>query len=185
VPLSKRSKSAGAKQSKIHPRREERLAKPAFGRCRADIKRPSTATQATTEQLALNVVYVWETEPPPGESPIEWVLYTSEPIDTTEQLLRVVDWYRSRWVIEEYFKALKTGCAIEQRQLGDWHALTNALALFLPIAWQLLLLRSEARERPEIPASEILLSDELQVLRAVAGDHCPPVPASTTPCSPS
>jgi hypothetical protein len=177
VPLSKRSKSAGAKQSKIHPRRAERLAKLAFGGCCADIKRPATATRATTEQLALNVVYVWETEPPSGQSPIEWVLYTSEPIDTTEQLLRVVDWYRSRWVIEEYFKALKTGCAIEQRQLGDLHALTNALALFLPIAWQLLLLRSEARERPETPASDVLLSDELQVLRAVARRPLPPCPS--------
>lgn len=177
VPLSKRFKSAGAKQSKIHPRREERLAKLAFGGCRADIKRPATATQATTDQLALNVVYVWETEPPPGESPIEWVLYTSEPVDTVEQVLRVVDWYRSRWVIEEYFKALKTGCAIEQRQLGDLHSLSNALALFLPIAWQLLLLRSEARERPETPASEILLSDELQVLRVAARR---PLPANPT-----
>jgi len=30
--------------------------------------------------------------------------YTSEPVDKEEQLLRVVDWYRARWTIEEYFK---------------------------------------------------------------------------------
>ena len=119
------------------------------------------------------MVYVWETEAPPGEAPIEWVLYTSEPIDTTEQLLQVVDWYRARWVIEEYFKALKTGCAVEERQLGDLHSLSNALALLLPIAWQLLLVRSEARERPDAPASELLPSDEIQVLRAAAAKRRP------------
>lgn len=173
VPLSRRFKPGGAKQSKIHPPRVERLAKLSFGGFRAEIPRPATATQATSEQLGLNVVYVWETEPPPGEAPIEWVLYTSEPIDTTEQLLQVVDWYRARWVIEEYFKALKTGCAVEERQLGDLHSLSNALALLLPIAWQLLLVRSEARERPDTPASELLMSDEIQVLRAAAAKRRP------------
>jgi hypothetical protein len=177
VPLSKRSKPAGAKQKKIHPPRAERLAKLCFGACRAEIKRPASATRARTEQIGLNVVYVWEADPPAGESPIEWVLYTSEPIDTIEQLLRVVDWYRARWVIEEYFKALKTGCAIEERQLGDLHSLSNAMALLMPIAWQLLLLRSEARERPDTPATELLSTDELDVLRAAARR---PLPAHPT-----
>ena len=176
VPLSKRFKPAGTKQRKVHPPRVERLAKLAFGSCHVALQRPSTATQAAAEQLDVNVVHVWETDCPSGETPIEWVLYTSEPIDTPEQLLQVVDWYRARWVIEEYFKALKTGCAIEERQLGDMHSLSNALALLLPIAWQLLLVRNEARERPDTPASEILLSDELVVLRAAARRPLPPNP---------
>jgi hypothetical protein len=41
---------------------------------------------------------------------------TTEPIDTPEQILAVVDGYRHRWKIEELFKALKTGCAYEKRQ---------------------------------------------------------------------
>lgn len=177
VPLSKRSKPAGAKQKKVHPSRSERLARLCFGACQAEIVRPSSAKAATTDQLRLNVVYVWEPQPPEGESPIEWVLYTSEPVETSEQILRIVDWYRARWVIEEYFKALKTGCSIEQRQLGDLHSLSNALALLLPIAWQLLLLRNEARDRPDAPASELLAADEIDVLRA-AGRR--PLPAQPT-----
>jgi hypothetical protein len=55
--------------------------------------------------------------------------------------------------------------------------LSNALALLLPIAWQLLLVRNEARERPDTPASELLLSDELEVLRAAARK---PLPAHPT-----
>ncbi len=95
VPLSKRWKMGGAKQRKIHPARAERLANLVFEACSVDIKRSGSAVNATTDNLELNVVYVWEPEPPEGESPIEWVLYTSEPVETTEQILRVVDWYRA------------------------------------------------------------------------------------------
>jgi hypothetical protein len=82
--------------------------------------------------------------------------------------LQIVDWYRARWTIEEYFKALKTGCALEKRQLGDLHALSNAVALLAPIAWRLLLLKSESRVHPEDPANSVLDDDELKVLRLVA-----------------
>ena len=44
---------------------------------------------------------------------------TTEPIDTVEQVLRIVDWYRARWVIEEFFKALKTGCADGRAGIGS------------------------------------------------------------------
>jgi hypothetical protein len=53
----------------------------------------------------------------------------------------VVDAYRARWVVEEFFKALKTGCQIEKRQMETYEALRIALALFLPIAVRLLALR--------------------------------------------
>jgi hypothetical protein len=83
-----------------------------------------------------------------------------------------------RFVIRvQFFKALKTGCAIEKRQPGDLHALSNALALFILIAWQLLLLESEARERPHSPAKGVLSADELNVLRAVSRL---PLPAEPT-----
>jgi hypothetical protein len=81
-----------------------------------------------------------------------------------------------RVVHEEYFKALKTGCAIEKRQLGDIQSLTNALALFIPIAWSVLLMRNESRENPDRPATEILEPDELIVLRSKARKPLAPNP---------
>jgi hypothetical protein len=77
-------------------------------------------------------------------------------------VLSVVDAYRARWRIEEFFKALKTGCAIEKRQ----HALLNALGLFIPIAWTLLRMRVLTRQ--DHPASEILTPPQVEVLRAAA-----------------
>jgi hypothetical protein len=177
VPLSRRSAaSSGPKQRSIHPAREGRTARLAISSASLVVPRPRTAVHALSEALALNVVRVWEPDPPEGETPVEWLLYTSEPIETIEDILRVVDWYRARWTIEEYFKALKSGCALEKRQLGDLHALTNALALFIPIAWQLLLLKSQARERPAAPACDVLTADELQVLRAAARKPLPDQP---------
>jgi len=80
--------------------------------------------------------------------------------------LGIVDRYRARWLIEELFKALKTGCCFEKRQLGSLHALSNALSVLLPMAFSLLALRSEARRRPDAPATEVLSSDEIAVLCA-------------------
>jgi hypothetical protein len=116
--------------------------------------------------LTVHVVDVWEATPPAGEEPVTWRLMTTEPIDTVTQILQIVDWYRARWVIEEYFKALKTGCAYEKRQLESLDTLLVALALLAPIAWQLLLFRHLARHAPTAPATAVLSRQQLRVLRA-------------------
>lgn len=171
--LSRRTgKGFGPKQRKIHPPRESRQA---IAASRLTIRRPENS-RASREMLALNAVRVWEPSPPAGEEAVEWLLYTTEPIDTPEQVLQVVDWYRARWTIEEFFKALKTGCALEKRQLGDFHALANATALSLPIAWKLMLLKSESRVHPQEPAETVLDSDELAVLRVKAEKPLPRKP---------
>lgn len=69
-----------------------------------------------------------------SEAPVEWLLLTTEPVDTLAQILRVVDHYCARWLIEDYFKALKTGCSLEKRQSGSYHALTKVTALLAPLA---------------------------------------------------
>ena len=74
----------------------------------------------------MNVVRVWETDPPRGQPAVQWVLLTSEKIGSAAALQRVVDIYRKRWLIEEYFKALKTGCSLEKRQVGSFDALRKA-----------------------------------------------------------
>src|SRR6266581_8398869 len=67
--------------------------------------------------LVVWVVRVWEPEPPEGVEPLEWILLTSVPTQTVEQAWERVDWYRARWIVEDYHQGLKTGCRIEQRQL--------------------------------------------------------------------
>ena len=52
----------------------------------------------------------FEKNPPAGEAPLEWRLITTEPIASREQVVQILEWYRTRWLIEEFFKCLKTGC---------------------------------------------------------------------------
>jgi len=118
--------------------------------------------------LALNVIHVIERRPPPGQAPVEWFLLTNLPVHDDESILFAVDCYRARWTIEEYFKALKTGCQYEKRQLERAHSLLNALAILAPVAWRLLLLRHLARAEPTAAASTALTPKQLEVLRAVS-----------------
>ena len=175
VPLSKRPRIEGPK-GKRHPPRQYRVAKLSFAATTIAIPRTSDAKTATAASLKLNVIYVYERKPPAGEPAVEWFLLTSLPIASPSEIAFAVDCYRGRWTIEEYFKALKTGCQYEKRQLESAHSLLNALAVFAPVAWRLLLLRHLARHAPMRPASDALTPSQLEVLQAVARRPIPKRP---------
>lgn len=184
VELTKRKKHRSPMQDIIHPPRESRATRLSIAARSLTIKRPKqhvsqtkarrAATLAPT--IAVNVVRVWEPAPPTGEQPVEWVLLTTDPIATEEQILKIVDRYRTRWTIEEYFKALKTGCAYQSRQLEEHQSLANALAVFAPIACTLLELRSEARRIPDAPARLVLPQSQIEVLRVMGRIPLPEEP---------
>ena len=153
-------------QRLAHPARNGRVATVSFAACPVVLQRPRDhRASPLPATVAVNVVFGWEAQPPPGETPVEWWLVTTEPIDTIEHVLQIVEWYRTRWLIEEFFKCLKTGCAYEQRQLESLDTLLVALALLAPIAWQLLLMRHLARELPETRATVALTGRQLAILR--------------------
>ncbi len=60
---------------------------------RADRKLPS---------VTVNVVIVSEVNPPPGDEPVEWLLLTSLPIDSVEQVRQIIQYYCVRWMIEVF-----------------------------------------------------------------------------------
>jgi hypothetical protein len=129
---------------------------------------PQTQPSTGLRPLVVWVVHVWEPEPPQGVEGLEWILLTSVPTDTLEQAWERVDWYRARWIVEDYHQGLKTGCSIELRQLQSYEALRRLLGLLAPAAVRLLQLRAAAREAPEQPASEILPLDLVQVVALLA-----------------
>lgn len=145
--------------------RDQRRANVSISATGITLKRPRRVPSEVDATCDVNVVRVWEQDPPADAEPVCWVLLTSEPVATVEQMLAVVNMYRTRWIIEEFFKALKTGCAYEARQLDSEATLTNALAIMLPIAWLLLRLRTLQRTTPDTPATEVLSSLQLKVLR--------------------
>lgn len=169
--LSRRKPSRNHVNNKVHPPRAERTVRLNVAAGTVALKRPQSrrahvVTANLPRSLRINVVRVWEAAPPEGVEGVEWFLFTTEPIETAEQQLAIVDHYRARWTIEEYFKAIKTGCSFERRQLQDYESLINLLAAFAPIAYQLLLIRSEARRAPDASALTVLTTDHIAVLRA-------------------
>lgn len=152
-------------RAKKHPYRSGRNATLAISALAVTICRPSHLRSPVPETLRVNVVRVTEKNVRRGVDPVEWRLVTSEAIETAADVAAVVDGYRARWVIEEYFRALKQGCAYEKRQLESKHTLLNALAIFTPIAWQLLALRQLSRDQAQVPADRVLSPLKIMLLQ--------------------
>jgi hypothetical protein len=178
VPVSARRHSKEQTYKRRYAERDRRVAKLRIEALPVLFKKPGVIRFQPNLPAAIkvNIVRVWEPSPPRGEEPIEWLLITNEPIDNRKQVEAVVDWYRRRWKIEEYFKALKTGCAFESRQLQSRVGLVNTLALLTPIAWQLLTLRDHARTAPASPATMVLSPRQLNVLKGLADRPLPTKP---------
>jgi hypothetical protein len=170
VPITKRvAGDRPTKALKDHPPRDARDAKLQYSTLSVRVSKPKNSPHLKNlpETLDLNFVYVSELNPPSTEEAVEWLLATSEPIETIEDVAQVVEWYRTRWMIEEFFKAVKTGCSLEKRQHESYDALLTTLAIFLPIACQLLELRSVARSAPDSSGSDVLTPLQITVLRTL------------------
>ena len=172
VPLSSRKAPSQPRAAKTYPPRAARSATLEFSATEVEIRKPRYVKDLP-DALTLNMIHVREPNPPLGEKPIEWLLFTTESVATDKDIEDVVDLYRARWLIEECNKALKTGCQYEQRQLESREALLTLLAMSLPIACELLWLRSECRSRPDRPAKDILRRFNSRFFGSSAPTRCP------------
>jgi hypothetical protein len=171
-----RRRNATTAPAAVRAERDARTARLAIAGCRVTLKRTKYLKDPVPPTISLNAVRVFELDPPPGVEPVEWLILTTEPIETEQQLQRIVDIYRCRWVIEEFFKALKTGCLYEERQLEQRESLLIALVMFLPIACQLLWLRSRARVQPEASAEGLIDELQLKIVRRFSDYKLPTQP---------
>lgn len=118
------------------------------------------------EPIAMNVVWVREVNAPKGTEPIEWVLYTSLDVKTFEDAWQVIEYYEARWLVEEYHKALKTGCRVTKRGLQTAERLEPMVGLMSVVAVRLLQLKSVARSEPNRPAQQVVPRLWLAMLKA-------------------
>ena len=176
VPLSRRLGASAPATRRTHPPREGRSARLGFSATSAKLCRPNIVGAHMPATIDVNVLHIFEQDPPDGQEPVDWLLYTTEPLDTVAQIEAVVDYYRCRWQIEELNKALKTGCVVQERQLESLAALTTMLALSLPIAVELLALRTLARADSTCPATTVLTTQQLAALRHMSHRPLPKRP---------
>lgn len=166
IELSSRDQTGrppGAKD--VHPSRTAREATVEIRARKLEIRRPvHSSDKSLPETIEVGVVWVREIDCPEEAEPVDWRLYTSEPIEKAEQVEQVVDWYQRRWVIEEYFGALKGACRVEERQLESAATLTTALGMMAVAAWRLLALRTLTQHAPDRPADVLFRASQLAVM---------------------
>lgn len=112
------------------PGRSERDTELAVRFAPVTLRRPlHGADPSLPETVALTLVDVRETSAPATGQPIHWRLLTTHPVETGLQARRIVDLYRQRWTIEEFFRTLKTaGFDIEAADIADPRAMINLTA---------------------------------------------------------
>ncbi len=116
--------------------------------------------------VRLTALRVWEASPPSGTQALEWMLLTDWPVERYAEALEVALVYATRWLIEEFHKALKTGTKAEELQLETAQSLFAAIAIKSIVALRLLDLRERVKLAPDVPAEEAGLNElELAVLR--------------------
>ena len=125
------------------------------------------------------VILAEEQEPPEGVEALRWVLLTTAPTDSFETACKHLSWYALRWTIEVFHRTLKSGCKIENRQLGSASRLEACLAIDLVVAWRIHHLTKLGRETPDVPCS--VYFEEAQWKALVAFTTKKPAPATEPP----
>lgn len=137
--------------------------------------RPPWRSDRKLPPVTVNVVLVSEPNPPPGDEPVNWLLITSLPVGDIEQVRKVIQYYCLRWMIEVFFRALKSGCRIEERQFEYLDRLTTCLALYLIVAWRTLYVCRLGRSCPDISCEAVFEPAEWKSVWKVVRREDPPV----------
>jgi hypothetical protein len=181
--LFRYSVNVSARDAKIkgetRKRRETRDARLAEVEVRATTVtlRPPHRHDRKLPEVTVNVVLVEETNPPDGATPIQWLLITTLPIDEPEQVQQIVSYYSVRWQIEIYFRTLKSGCRIEDRQFETLDRLLNCLAVYSIIAWKIMYLSRLGRECPDLDCEVVFEPSEWKsVYMTVRKEETPSTP---------
>jgi hypothetical protein len=124
--------------------------------------------------VSVNVVLVRESNPPEGEVPVEWLLLTSLPIDNVEQVQQVIEYYCVRWMVEVFFRTLKSGCRAEERRFEHIDRQLRCLAVYLIVAWRTLYVCRLGRACPEISCEAIFEPAEWKSVYRVVQNKPPP-----------
>jgi hypothetical protein len=151
------------------PRRKNQPARTAEVQLRwapVKIEPPAVGCKKSWPPVSLWAIWVHEPEPPAGLEPIDWMLLTDLPIHRAAEAWQKVQWYCRRWGIEEWHRALKNGCGVEQREFKTAEHLKRALAFDLIVAWRVLACVKLGRTLPQLPATLLYSPDELEVLLA-------------------
>lgn len=173
--INVRGRKAKVKSDKSARRqpRDSRTAEVEVRAARVTLRAPWRPDRKLTN-VSVNVVLVTEVNPPENDQPVEWLLLTSLPIDTVEDVLTVVQYYCVRWMIEVFFRTLKSGCRVETRRFERLDRLERCLAVYLIVTWRTLFVCRLGREFPDISCEAVFEADEWKSVYRIVHEQWPP-----------
>lgn len=170
---------AGIQQVQV-PRRKSQPARKAGVEIRfAEITLKPPKDKKGLGELRIFGVLAEEAGVPEGVEGLRWILLTTCEVKTFEQAVERVQWYCIRWGIEIYHKVLKSGCKIEQRQLGSADRIESCLAIDMVVAWRIYYLTKLGREIPDMPCTVFFEDAEWKALAAYKSKN--PIPPEKPP----
>jgi hypothetical protein len=168
----RKSKVACETRGRRQPR-QSRTATVAVRAVRVTLRPPSRPDRRL-RPVKVNAVLVSEVNPPPDDEPVEWLLLTNLPIDTVEQVRQIVEYYCVRWMIEVFFRVLKSGCRVEGRLFEYMDRLLTCLGVYLIVAWRTLYVCRLGRSCPDISCEAIFEPAEWKSVWKVVHREDPP-----------
>jgi hypothetical protein len=172
-------KVAGVQEIHV-PRQKNRAARVARLEVRfAKVSLKPPAGKRRLGELTLWAVWAREAQAPAQGERIEWMLLTTVPVTTFEEAIEKLAWYTIRWGIEVYHRTLKSGCQVEERQLGHADRIETCLAIDMVVAWRIFHLAKLGRETPDVPCTVFFEEAEWKALVAYVTQN--PNPPDTPP----
>jgi hypothetical protein len=173
VTVRARKAKTGAPKSVRSRSREARTAELEIRKATIELRRPVHGDRRLPGTIIVNVVLCEEANPPAGADAISWMLVTTLPIETEEDVQRIISAYCVRWQIEVYFRTLKSGCRIERRRFETIDRVLNCLAFYSVIAWRVMYVCHLGRECPEMDCEAIFEPSEWKSVYTILGLEFP------------
>jgi hypothetical protein len=121
------------------------------------------------DTIGLTMVDVREVSSTDDGKPIHWRLLTTRVLATPEQARHVVDLYRRRWIIEEYFRTLKTaGFDVEAADIGEPEVMIKFVAAAAVAAVTIMQLVRSRDGTTQEQLADVLEPDDQPVLEALS-----------------
>jgi hypothetical protein len=151
------------------PQRAERIALLGLRFGAVQLARPQTKLlRHLPPSLPLTLVDVREQQPQAGTEPLHWRLLTTHPVDNPEQAWRIVEWYKQRWLIEQFFRILKTqGFKLEDSQIATAERLLKLVAIAAKAAAITLQLVQARDGRGQQKVGLVFDADQIAALTAI------------------
>ncbi|HSR52475.1 MAG TPA: IS4 family transposase [Acidobacteriota bacterium] len=142
------------------PGSKERQATLAIRFAEVTIRPPKGRPVPDRTPVRIFCVYAHEEDPPKHTEAVSWMLFTTEAVRSFDDACSVIHWYTCRWMVEIFFRILKSGCKAEERQLETLERLERCLTLDSIVAWRVLYLTTIGRELPDLPCSVVFEEHE-------------------------